>query len=87
MSRPIISASPESPNMIEYLLLLNISFKENIALETKKTALGGKFENIKSIVQENSLAWQDEFLELLETDELFGRSAEKIGEYIVSRNT
>ncbi|MFC1857175.1 SIS domain-containing protein [Thermodesulfobacteriota bacterium] len=82
---PVISTSPESPNMIEYLLLLNISFKKEIALETKITALGGKLENIKSIVQENSVAWEDRYLELLETDELFGRSAEKIGEFIVSR--
>jgi glucosamine--fructose-6-phosphate aminotransferase (isomerizing) len=81
---PVLTASETDPNRIEYLLLLHVSFKENIALETKIKALGGKYENIKNIVLENSIAWQDHFLDLVQTDELFGRSAEKIGEFIVS---
>jgi glucosamine--fructose-6-phosphate aminotransferase (isomerizing) len=47
--------------------------------------LGGKYEHIKNIVQENSIGWQDSFLDLLEIEELFGRSAEKIAEFIVSQ--
>ena len=80
---PIISTSPDMPNMIEYLLLLNVGFKENIPLSTKIKALGGKYEHIKNIVQENSMRWDDIHLELVETDKLFGSSAEKIGEFIV----
>jgi len=83
---PVISTSHDTPNLIEYLLLLNISFIKNIPLDNKIKALGGKFEHIKNIVQENSIMWNDEFLEHVETEELFGRSAEKIGEYIASRN-
>jgi len=82
---PILSSSPSTPNFIEYLLLLHISFKENVSLPTKIKALGGKYENIKNIVQENSMTWEDYFLESLDIQELFGRSAEKIGEYIISR--
>jgi glucosamine--fructose-6-phosphate aminotransferase (isomerizing) len=81
---PIISSSPDAPNTIEYLLLLNVSFKENVPLAIKIKALGGKYEHIKNIVQENSIAWKDEHLELVEIPELFGISAEKIGEYIVT---
>ena len=62
-----------------------MSFKTGVNLETKIKALGGKYEHIKNIVQENSIVWQDQHLELIETGELFGRSAEKIGEYIASR--
>ena len=82
---PVISTNPETPGIIEHLLLLNIGFKENIALPVKVKALGGKLERIKNIVQENSVAWRDEHLEQVQTDELFGRSAEKIGEFIVSK--
>ena len=82
---PIISTSPSAPNLIEYMLLLNISFRENIPLSTKIKALGGKFERIKNIVQENSIIWEDKYLEMFETEDLFGRSAEKIGDSIVSR--
>jgi len=81
---PIISDSPEMPNMIEYLLLLNIAFKEEVPLAAKIKALGGKYEHIKNIVQENSIAWVDNYLESVEIEELFVKSAEKIGELIVS---
>jgi len=82
---PILSASVDSPNKIEFLLLLHISFKQNVALANKIKALGGKYEHVKNIVQENSIAWQDQYLETVKIDELFGRSAEKIGEYIVAQ--
>jgi len=83
---PILSTSADSPNKIEFLLLLHVSFKQTIPLENKIKALGGKYEHVKNIVQENSIAWQDQYLEQVETDELFGRSAEKIGEYIVAQH-
>ena len=46
---PIISASPATANLIENILLLNISFKENVSLDIKIKALGGKYERIKNI--------------------------------------
>ena len=72
-------------NIIENLLLLNIAFQKNIALDIKIKALGGKHEHIKNIVQENSIDWHDRLIETVEMDELFGLSAEKIGERIVSQ--
>ncbi|QTA79474.1 Glutamine--fructose-6-phosphate aminotransferase [Desulfonema limicola] len=82
---PLISASLSTSNMIENLVLFHISFKDNIALSTKIKALGGKYEHIKNIVLENSVSWDDKYIEWVEISELFGRSAEKIGEFIVSR--
>ena len=82
---PVLTTSDINPNRIEYLLLLHVSFRASVSLDTKIKALGGKYEHIKNIVQENSLTWQDRHLELVEIEELFGRSAEKIGEFIVSR--
>ena len=79
---PIISASQNVPNRIENLLLLNIGFKDHVELSVKKKALGGKYEHIKNIVQENSIEWDDRFLEKVDMKELFGSSAEKIGEFI-----
>jgi glucosamine--fructose-6-phosphate aminotransferase (isomerizing) len=82
---PILTTSDTGPNRIEYLLLLHISFRQDITLDSRIKALGGKFEHIKNIVQENSITWQDSFLDLLEIEELFGRSAEKTADFIVSR--
>ncbi len=82
---PAISTDPSASNRIEYLLLLNIGFLEKIPLPAKIKALGGKYEHIKNIVQENSIPWEDTHLELVPVDDLFGRSAEKIGEQIVAK--
>jgi glucosamine--fructose-6-phosphate aminotransferase (isomerizing) len=82
---PVISDQPNRSNVIEFLLLLNIGFREDVALTNRIKALGGKYDHIRSIVQENNVVWKDSFLDLIEMDELFGRSAEKIGERIVSR--
>jgi len=82
---PVISQSSATPNIIENLLLLNVGFKESVTLSVKKKALGGKYEHIKNIVQENSMDWDDALLEKVTMTELFGRSAEKIGEFIVSQ--
>ncbi len=82
---PVLGAEPGAAGRIERLLLLHIRFREEVPLELKIRALGGKFENIKNIVQENSVPWKDEHLELLPIEELFGRSAEKIAEAIVAR--
>ena len=82
---PAFSADPAAAGRIGLLLLLNIGFLDQIPLPAKIKALGGKYEHIKNIVQENSLPWQDDHLEKIPVDELFGRSAEKIGEQIVAR--
>jgi glucosamine--fructose-6-phosphate aminotransferase (isomerizing) len=82
---PLLSASPSGGNRVEHLLLLHIAFKDRIPLTQKVRALGGKYEHIKNIVQENSISWEDALLDPVPVDELFGRSAEKIAESIVAR--
>lgn len=81
---PIITASDAEVDIIDNLLLLNISFKENPSLPVKVKALGGKFERIKNIVQESSIDWVDDHIELVRMEDLFGLSAEKIGDEIAS---
>jgi glucosamine--fructose-6-phosphate aminotransferase (isomerizing) len=55
-----------------------------VPLPVKRKALGGKYDHIKNIVQENSIAWDDNYLEKIKMKDLFGVSAEKIAEHIVS---
>ena len=82
---PAFATDPSASNRIGILLLLNVGFQENVPLPLKIKALGGKHEHIKSIVQENSIPWKDEMLERVPMEELFGRSAEKVGELIVAQ--
>ena len=77
---PVLSTGTK----IDYLMLLNVGFKKEVELEKKINALGGKYHHIRNIVEETSIAWKDEYLDLLEIEELFGMSAEKIAEAIVS---
>ena len=84
---PILSGSPSSPSIIEHLALFHVRFRESIPLYARVKALGGKYEHIKSIVQENSVTWDDQLLERIEIEELFGRSAEKVSESIISQIT
>jgi glucosamine--fructose-6-phosphate aminotransferase (isomerizing) len=65
-------------------MLLNVGFKKEVELEKKVSALGGKYHHIRNIVEETSIAWKDEYLDFFEIEELFGMSAEKIAEAIVS---
>jgi glutamine---fructose-6-phosphate transaminase (isomerizing) len=84
---PIISSDPSMPNTIEYLMLLDIQFNEQVTSATKIKALGGKYEHIKNLVLEYTQNWDDDYLERVPMRELFGLSAEKISEAIVSTIT
>ncbi|MBF0395776.1 MAG: SIS domain-containing protein [Desulfobacterales bacterium] len=82
---PVISTSPSTPNTIEYLLLYNIALMQEVPISLKIKALGGKYEHIKNIVQENSIIWNDEYIDWVNIEDLFGISAEKIGELIIKK--
>lgn len=80
----IIPVLSQNANVIEFILSINVTFKEGrIPLHSKSKALGGKHERIRNIVQEMGHTWDDAYLELVPIDELFGLSAEKIGEKMV----
>ncbi len=77
---PVMSVGTKT----DHLVLFNVAFEQEVELQQKVDALGGKYHHIRNIVEETSIAWQDEYLNLLKIEELFGMSAEKIAEAIVS---
>ena len=81
---PINSGSAARSHIIEFLLLLNISFKQDVPLFDKLRALGGKYNHIKQIVQESNIIWQDDFLNIPIIEDLFGLSAEKLSEKMIA---
>jgi len=80
---PIMKKGPH----IDHLLLLDVAFNKDVDLSKKIKALGDKFSHIKNIVEETDLFWKNEYLNLLEMEELFGNSAEKIAEFIISSSS
>ncbi len=85
---PVISASPSSPNIIEYILSLNVAFKssQEVTLLKKIKALGGKYTRLKDwILESENITWDDKYLNLIEIETLFGASAEKAVEAIIGK--
>ncbi len=85
---PVISSNPATPNIIEYILSLNIVFKtsEEVPLLKKIKALGGKYNRLKDwILETDNIQWDDRYLNLVEVETLFGETAETAVEKIISK--
>ena len=85
---PCISTNPATPNIIEYILSLNITFKtsKDLPLLKKIKALGGKYNRLKDyILESDTIQWDDKYLNLLEVETLFGDTAETVVEKLISR--
>ena len=85
---PVISASPSTPNIIEYILSLNVSFKspDQVSLLKKIKALGGKYTRLKDwVLESENIQWDDKFLNLVDVETLFGATAEKVVETIIQK--
>ena len=85
---PVISKSPSTPNIIEYILSLNIAFKntEDVSLLKKIKALGGKYTRLKDwVLESENIQWDDKFLNLVDVERLFGDTAEQVVTNILQR--
>ncbi len=85
---PVFSSNPATPNIIEYILSLNITFKTStqVPLLKKIKALGGKYNRLKDwILESDNITWDDKYLNLVEVETLFGETAEKAVELIVKK--
>ncbi|PIE63322.1 MAG: glutamine--fructose-6-phosphate aminotransferase [Desulfobacter postgatei] len=85
---PVLSSSPASPNIIEFLLSLNIAFKSTseVTLLKKIKALGGKYSRLKDwVLESKNVPWDDKYLNLVDIETLFGATAERAVEAIVEK--
>ena len=81
---PVLSSSTDT-SAIEFLLSLNVSFKDvsQVPLVKRIKALGGKFIRIKdTVLESDKIKWDDSLLDLIPIKDLFGDSAEKIADYM-----
>ena len=85
---PVISKSPSTPNIIEYILSLNVNFKTpgQVSLLKKIKALGGKYTRLKDwVLESENIQWDDNFLNLVAVETLFGDTAEQVVETILKK--
>ncbi|MCP3943310.1 MAG: SIS domain-containing protein [Desulfobacteraceae bacterium] len=85
---PVFSKSPSTPNIIEHILSLNVTFKTSreVSLLKKIKALGGKYTRLKDwVLESENIQWDDKFLNLVEIETLFGATAEQVVKTIIQK--
>lgn len=77
----------EENNIISNLLLLHIDYNEALPLAAKIDVLGYRYADIRNLVNEYNLPWQDDHLTSLSLESLFCESIEAIAGQIRARMT
>ena len=72
-------------NIITNLLLLHIDYNEILPLDAKRDVLGYRYNDIRNLVNEYNLPWQDDHLESISLESLFCEPVEVIAGQIKSR--
>jgi len=75
---PLIGAR----RIVENLLLLHVDFNEDLQIEQKIEILGDKFNDIKNLINEYNVTWDDAFLGELSMKFLLGEDTEIIAKKI-----
>ena len=74
----------EGGTFIHKILLLHVIFKEALSSSEKKAALGDKFNQIRDIINEYNVSWNDKYLDPLPVSFLLGDGVNVIAETIMS---
>jgi glucosamine--fructose-6-phosphate aminotransferase (isomerizing) len=72
-------------NFVNNLLLIHINYNERLALSEKRNVLGYRYNDIRNLINEYNLPWQDEYLESISLESLFSEPVEAIAGQIQSQ--
>ncbi len=70
---------------VEHLLLLHVDYREDLGVERIKEILAEKYNDLRNLVDEYNLAWDDAYLERLPLRLLLGEDVETIKGLIFER--
>lgn len=73
----------EEGTSIEKILLLHVIFREDLKSSEKKAALGDKFNQVRDIIDEYNIPWNDVYLDPLSIAFLLGEGINVIAEKII----
>ena len=65
-------------NEVENILLIHIDYQEGLSLKEKRNVLGYLYDDIRNLINEYNLSWQDEYLENISLASLFSEPVEVI---------
>lgn len=72
-------------NIVNHLLLIHIHYNEELPLGEKTKVLGYRYDDIRNLINEFNLPWQDVYLESFSLERLFSEQIEVIAEQIKSQ--
>jgi glucosamine--fructose-6-phosphate aminotransferase (isomerizing) len=61
------------------LFLIHVEFNDSLSVKEKKDVLGYQFNDIRNLINEYNLPWDDRYLEAIPTGVLLGEPPEFIG--------
>ena len=67
---------------IRSLLLIHVTFNETLPMETKRIVLGNRYNDIRNLINEYNLPWEDIYLEEIPLKVLLGDQVEVIARQI-----
>ncbi len=70
---------------VRHLLLIHVSFNEALSIHERKEILGERVNDIRDLIQEYNLAWDDRFLGEIPLGRLLGEPVEVIAGLIRDR--
>jgi glutamine---fructose-6-phosphate transaminase (isomerizing) len=76
----------ETETGISNLLLVHVRFNENLSLPEKIAALGYRYHDIRNLIDEYNLLWNDHYLDTISLESLFSEPVEVIAGLIKSRH-
>jgi glucosamine--fructose-6-phosphate aminotransferase (isomerizing) len=68
----------DGPTGVDHLILIHVDFNDILSVKEKKEVLGYQFNDIRNLVNEYNLPWDDHYLESIPTAMLLGEPPEFI---------
>ncbi|MDO8785527.1 MAG: hypothetical protein Q7J12_04850, partial [Syntrophales bacterium] len=72
----------EETYTVRSLLLIHVDFHESLTIQARKDVLGYRFNDIRNLINEYNLPWDDRYLEKISMASLLGEPVEVIAEEI-----
>lgn len=72
-------------NFVSHLCLMHIAYNETLSPGEKKNVLGYRYNDIRNLINEYNLPWQDEYLESFSLESIFSEPVEVIAGQIKSK--
>lgn len=72
-------------NFVSNLILVHVEYNESLSIKNKREVLGYRYNDVRNLVNEYNVNWDDEYLEKIPLAELLSEPVEDLAERISNR--